>query len=165
MKDRMLRALRDRAAYSLDHPSPTSRSGRSAAHAGPVSRRRFLRSTGGLAVAGAALGRQILDPQVLHAAGDDPLPLPVGTPALGGVFRFFGPTPDGSFDPIDAEPSTITNFNGVVGLAYISGMVTRTHIQTGVIERLPFNGADMRFMHGTYLGVDGKPRRGAFALI
>src|SRR6266511_2710036 len=64
----------------------------------------------------------------------------------GGAIHLYGPTPDGSFDPIDAEPSLITNFNGVVGLAYISGMVTRTNISTGERVELPFLNADMRFM-------------------
>jgi hypothetical protein len=79
-------------------------------------------------------------------------------------FHFFGPGfPD--FDPADAEPSTITDFNGTVGLAYISGMVRRTTISTGVSVDLPFFGNDMRFMDGVYRGVDGRVRQGTFALI
>ena len=62
----------------------------------------------------------------------DPLPIPGGSPALGGGFHVYGPTPDGSFDPIDAEPSTITNFNGVVGLTYVSGTVSRRKIGSNV---------------------------------
>jgi hypothetical protein len=77
----------------------------------------------------------------------------------------FHRTPDGSFDPIDAEPSTITNFDGVVGLAYINGTVTRTTIATGEQVDLPFIASDMRIMQGVYRGVDGKPRQGNFALI
>ena len=139
------------------HPPGGSRS---------LSRREFVRAAGGAVAAGAALGSGMLRPQLLHAqAPDDPLPIPGGTPALGGAFHFYGPTPDGSFDPIDAEPSLITNFNGVVGLAYIDGTVTRTRISTGERVELPFNDADMRFMQGVYRGADGKPRQGAFALI
>ena len=131
-----------------------------------LSRREFVQVTGGAIAAGAALGSGVLRPQSVQAlAADDPLPIPGGTPALGGAFHLYGPTPDGSFDPIDAEPSLITNFNGVVGLAYISGMVTRTRISTGERVELPFNNADMRLMQGVYRGVDGKPRQGAFALI
>ena len=131
-----------------------------------LSRREFVRGAGGAIAAGAALGSGLLRPQLVNAAApDDPVPIPGGTPALGGAFHLYGPTPDGSFDPIDAEPSLITNFNGVVGLAYISGMVTRTNISTGERVRLPFNDADMRFMQGVYRGVDGKPRQGSFALI
>jgi hypothetical protein len=68
-------------------------------------------------------------------------------------------------DPIDAEPSSIANLNGVVGLAYIDGTVTRTRISTGETEELPFIGSDMRFMQGVYRGVDGKPRQGTFGFI
>jgi len=112
------------------------------------------------------LGSGVLQPRTVHAlAPDAPVPIPGGTPALGGAFHLYGPTPDGSFDPIDAEPSLITNFNGVVGLAYISGMVTRTNISTGARVELPYKNNDMRFMQGVYRGVDGKPRQGTFALI
>ena len=145
------------AHYRRHHPPRSSKN---------VSRREFVRATGGAIAVGAALGSGVLRPQPVHAqAAENPLPIPGGTPALGGGFHVYGPTPDGSFDPIDAEPSLITNFNGVVGLAYISGTVTRTRISTGERVELPFNSADMRFMQGIYRGVDGKPREGTFALI
>ncbi|GAC1658999.1 MAG: hypothetical protein NVS4B3_26800 [Gemmatimonadaceae bacterium] len=94
-----------------------------------------------------------------------PLPIPIGTPLLDNRFRFWGPTPDGSFDPIDAEPITITNFKGFVGLAYINGMVTRRRRSTGETDQLPFIAADMRFMRGVYRGADNRLRRGTFGLI
>jgi hypothetical protein len=131
-----------------------------------VSRREFVRTTGGVIAAGAAFGSGLLKPRsVFAAAADDPLPIPGGSPALGGGFHVYGPTPDGSFDPIDAEPASITNFNGVVGLAYVDGMVTRTRISTGERDELPFIASDMRFMQGVYRGVDGKPRQGTFGFI
>ncbi len=131
-----------------------------------VSRREFVRTTGGALAAGAALGSGLLRPGTLYAAApDDPLPIPGGSPALGGAFHVYGPTPDGSFDPIDAEPASITNFNGVVALAYIDGTVTRTRISTGEQVELPFIASDMRFMQGVYRGVDGKPRQGTFGFI
>jgi hypothetical protein len=150
--------LRQLAAYRLRRPpTPPSKE---------VSRREFVRTTGGALAAGAALGSGLLRPRTLYAAApDDPLPIPGGTPALGGAFHLYGPTPDGSFDPIDAEPATITNFNGVVALAYIDGTVTRTRISTGERAELPFIGSDMRFMQGVYRGVDGKPRQGTFGFI
>ena len=108
-----------------------------------LSRRRFVGTAAGMLAADAILGR--------------------GSP-LGGGFHFFGPGfPD--FDPADAEPSTITDFNGTVGLAYISGTVRRTTISTGVSVDLPFFGNDMRFMDGVYRGVAGRVRQGTFALI
>jgi len=66
---------------------------------------------------------------------------------------------------MDAEPATITNFNGSVGLAYISGMVTRRSRSTGETVELPFLAADMRFMTGVYRGDDGRVRRGTFGFI
>jgi hypothetical protein len=131
-----------------------------------LSRRRFLKTTGATVAAGAAIGSQLLRPSTVHAAGDDPLPLPGGSL---GPFHVFAPyrldDPNLQLDPPDAEPATITNFDGVVGLAYLDGTVTRTTISTGQSVDLPFVFSDMRFMKGVYRGVDGRPRQGTFALI
>ena len=128
-------------------------------------RRQFL-GTGTKVAAGAAIATRLLrGDRVQAAAPDDPLPIPGGSPALGGAFHVFGPGPDGSLDPIDAEPSSIGNINGVVGLAYIDGTVTRTDTTTGEVAELPFIASDMRFMQGVYRGVDGKPRQGTFGFI
>ena len=97
--------------------------------------------------------------------GLEPVPIPGGTPALGGVYHVFGPSPDGSFDPIDAQPVTITDFNGFFGLAYLNGDVTRTDAATGEVRVLPFVGADMRFMKGVFRGEDGRVYQGAFAFV
>jgi len=131
------------------------------------SRREFVRRASGAMAAGAAVGG-VLGRSRLFASEHsfaDPLPIPGGTPALGGGFHVYGPTPDGSFDPIDAEPSTITNFNGVVALAYISGTVSQRQIGSNVQVELPYIASDMRFMQGVYRGVDGKPRQGTFGFI
>ena len=80
----------------------------------------------------------------------------------GGVVPRVSP---GRVDPIDAEPITITNLNGFVGLAYISGMVTQTNTKTGEVLRLPFMNSDMRFMQGEFRGTDGRVHRGTFALV
>jgi hypothetical protein len=78
----------------------------------------------------------------------------------------FGPAfPTDPSDPADAEPSTITDFNGFVGLAYLSGEVWRTNRATGQVRRLPFVASDMRFMKGVYRGTDGRLHRGSFAFI
>ncbi|HYM25436.1 MAG TPA: hypothetical protein VEU08_19595 [Vicinamibacterales bacterium] len=130
---------------------------------GRVSRRRFIQAGTGVAT-GAALASGLFRPQRVIAASDDPLPIPGGSPALGG-FHIFGPTPDGSLDPIDAEPCPITNVNGVVALAYVDGTVTRTNIRTGESLEMPFIASDMRFMQGVYRGVDGRPRQGTFGFI
>jgi len=50
---------------------------------------------------------------------------------FGQLFHVFGPGPAGmSVDPIDAEPITITDFKGVVGLAYLDGTVRRINTTT-----------------------------------
>jgi hypothetical protein len=99
---------------------------------------------------------------VVEAASFAPVPIPGGTPALGGAYHVFGPA---AFDPADAEPATITNLNAAVGLAYVSGMVTQTNIKTGDVVRLPFVNSDMRFMQGVFRGTDGKVHQGAFAFV
>lgn len=79
--------------------------------------------------------------------------------------RQLGRAPPAGLDPIDAEPATISDFNGFVGLAYISGTVTRRTRSTGETVELPFLGSDMRFMAGVYRGVDGRVRRATFGFI
>jgi hypothetical protein len=132
-----------------------------------MSRRQFARTTAGAAVAGATLGSGLWTPGVARAGGSwQPVPIPGGSPLLGGDFHVFAPTPDGSFDPIDAEPITITDFMGSVGLAYISGTVTQTNTATGEVLTLPFVGSDMRFMKGLFRGTDERLHWGAaFALV
>ena len=91
-----------------------------------------------------------------------PVPIPGGTPVLGGSYHVFGPA---AIDPIDAEPSSITNFNGFIGLTYVSGMVTQTNRKTGETRRLPFVDSDMRFMQGDFVGTDRRLHQGAFAFV
>ena len=122
-----------------------------------ISRRQFARITGGTALAGA------LQPAISGASGSfAPVPIPGGSPVIGGAYHVFGPA---AIDPVDAEPSSITNHNGFVGLAYPSGMVTRTNTKTGDIQRYPFLDADMRFMEGVFRGTDGRVHQGAFAFV
>ena len=131
-----------------------------------ITRRQFVRSAASAGVAGVALGAAWGNPALAHDHGSSAaVPIPGGTPALGGAFHVFGPTADGSFDPIDAEPSTITDFNGFVGLAYIDVMVTQKNRATGEVRRVPSLGSDMRFMLGEYRGEDGKMHHGAYALV
>jgi hypothetical protein len=117
-----------------------------------------MHGTGAL-VAAAAAGR-VVSPQTVYAAGADPIPV-AGSPSLA-PFSVWAPI---FVDSIDADPSTIANFNGVAALAYVSGMVHRTNMLTGEVDVLPFIDADMRFMQGVYRGVDGKPRQGTFGFV
>jgi len=130
-----------------------------------MSRRQFIRTAAGTAAVGAALGAGLWRPRLVTAhQAHEPVPIPGGTPVLDGEVHVFGPGfPD--FDPPDAEPSTITDFNGFLGLAYISGEVTRTNTVTGEVRTLPFVNNDMRFMKGIFRGMDGRMHRGAFAFI
>ena len=127
----------------------------------PVSRRQFARTAAGSAFV-AAVASRLWTPSLAEAASFAPVPIPGGSPALGGAYHVFGPA---AFDPIDAEPVTITNINAAVGLAYVSGMVTQTNTKTGEVARYPFVDSDMRFMQGVFRGTDGKVHPGAFAFV
>ena len=130
-----------------------------------MSRRQFMRKAAGVAAVGTVLGAGVLRPgQAKAHQAHEPVPIPGGTPVFGGDFYVFGPGFPG-FDPPDAEPSTITDFNGFLSLAYISGEVTRTNRATGEVRTLPFVNNDMRFMKGIFRGTDGRMHHGAFAFI
>jgi hypothetical protein len=86
-----------------------------------------------------------------------PVPIPTTSP-----YHVSGPS---AANP-DAEPSVITNFNGFVGFATLSGMVTRTNVRTGEQQALPFTrNTNLRFMTGTFVGTDGQNHQDTFALI
>jgi hypothetical protein len=126
---------------------------------GTQSRRQFLGAAAG--AAGLALawksGLALADP-----AGE-PVPIPGGFKIGSTLFHVFAP--GAGNNPPDLELSTITDFNGFVGLAYISGMCTETNHVTGAKRRLPFLTADMRFMKGIFRDQTGKVQQGAFALV
>jgi len=128
-----------------------------------LSRRQFTRTAAGTAVVGATLGSALWTPSLAAPKGAfAPVPIPGGSPFLGGGYHVFGPA---AFDPVDAEPVTITNLNSFVGLAYISGMVTQTNVKTGEKARYPFVDSDMRFMQGNFRGTDGRIHQATFAFI
>ena len=136
-----------------------------------VSRRQFARTTAGAAATlGVAVASEAPEGEAWHRTKFPwtfaPAPIPSGSPGLGGFYHVFGPgSAPGSLDPIDSEPAVITNFNGVVGLAYISGNVTQTNTDTGEENLYPFVDSDMRFMKGTFRGTDGKEHQAAFAFV
>ena len=130
-----------------------------------MTRRQFARTVAGTAVFGGVLGAGLLRPEAARASESfAPVPIPGGTPVppFNGMYHFFAP---GAIDPIDAEPITITNMNGFVGLAYTSGMVTQTNTKTGERLRLPFLNADTRFMQGVFRGTDGAVHQATFAFV
>jgi hypothetical protein len=131
-----------------------------------VSRRRFVQAVAGSAAVGTALGEGLQKSERAHSRWSfAPVPIPSGTPGLKEFYHVIGPGVGEGFDPIDAEPSSITNMDADVGLAYISGNVTRTNRKTGEEELLPFLNSDMRFMKGTFRGTDDKLHNAAFAFV
>ena len=88
-----------------------------------------------------------------------PVPIQGGTAGFGpsGAYHVFGGP--------GQENSTISNFNGSIGNALISGNVTRTNVRTGQQEYFPFNTANMRFMTGTFKGTDEEEHPGTFAFV
>ena len=129
-----------------------------------MTRRHFARTATGTALFGGALGAGFLKPALASNWSFAPVPIPGGSPSLGGFYHVFGPA-SGLGDPIDAERSTITNLDGFVGLAYISGMVTRTNTKTRERVRLPFMNSDLRFMKGNFRGTNGNIHQSTFALV
>src|SRR5215475_10922936 len=130
----------------------------------PMSRRRFAHAAAGTAFAGV-VGSRLWRPERAEAGSFAPVPIPGGTPGLGGAYHVFGPAPTGG-DPIDAEPSTITNLNGFVGLAYISGMVTQTNLTfaigaVGIAKPVYFQPAVPQGLHYIFSGARASSGRAA----
>ena len=133
-------------------------------HAGvwerPLTRRQAV-ATGAGALGVLALPRFALGAP--PSAGPNPIPQ-VLDPTVPIHIQLPGYPPLGSPDPATNDPSTITDFNGQIGLTYVRGMGTRTDKATGSTARLPFE-VDLRFMKGEFVATDGRRRHGAFALI
>lgn len=94
------------------------------------------------------------------ASDDTPLPIRGGIQPFGPgtpVFHLFLPGPA-------AEPSTIRNIMGLVGVAAVAGTGTGTNTATGATTRYAFD-TDVRFIKGTYIPADGKRHTGTFAFI
>jgi hypothetical protein len=60
---------------------------------------------------------------------------------------------------VGGEPSSITDFNGFVGVVRVDGTGTDGDGNPLLWE------VDLRFMKGVYRGVDGDLHQGAFALV
>jgi hypothetical protein len=108
--------------------------------------------------AGGALGAGLIPWATFAAKPSNSAPKPtLNTSNVGGVdfaFDFFGP---------GVDPSSITDFNGFVGVADVQGTGTATN-PDGSKETLLFD-TDMRFMSGVYVGVDGAVHKGAFGFV
>lgn len=127
-----------------------------------LSRRQFIGTAAGASAAVLSSGLWL--PTVAQAAGEHvatvaPRPIPGGIQPLGPgtpIFHVFLPG-EGH------EPITITDFHGSIGLADITGAGTGK-LSGDKTMRLTFD-TDVRFMQGTYIGVDGARHRGTFAFI
>jgi hypothetical protein len=63
--------------------------------------------------------------------------------------------PAGSPGNPGSEPSTVTDFDGFIGVAHAQGTGTGTNTDSGDTSPLLFD-ADLRFMKGVYQSVDGR---------
>jgi hypothetical protein len=122
-----------------------------------LSRRGFLGRAAG--AAGAVVGASVLRSGTALAAKAPtatPRPIPGGITVNGVTFHVlpFGP---------GQEPSTITDFNGFVGVADVRGTGTGTK-RDGTTETLLYD-TDMRFMKGVFVGKDGRVHKGTFGFV
>ena len=105
----------------------------------------------------------------LELLEDRSLPTVAPLPISGGLIPnpFGGPDvhqnlpgpADSTVPGVGGEPSTITDFNGFVGVAHVQGTGTDGHGHTLLWD------ADLRFMQGDYRGVDGHLHKGTFAFL
>ncbi len=125
-------------------------------HRHRLSRRALFGGAAG--VAGGALAASVLPNAAAAAHRTNPAPKPTtNIVSLNGVdfaLTFFGPGMD---------PSTITDFNGFVGVAQVQGTGTGTN-PDGSVETLLYD-TDMRFMNGAYVAQDGAVYKGAFGFV
>jgi hypothetical protein len=130
----------------------------------PISRRTFLGAGVGASAIGAALGAGLLRPVAASAAPGigNVLPIPSTLEPFPGVEIHLQAPP---FTGANTDPSTVWNFQGASGIAFIDTSVTRRHRKTGEEEVLPSTMNHMTFMQGIYVGRDGHVREGTFSLV
>ena len=120
-----------------------------------LSRRGFLGTA-----AGVAGGASLVFAQ-RPSNGAAPRPIPGGIQPFGPGTEVFHLFPIGP----GSEPSTITDFNGFVGGAEIQGPWTVSGPSApGPIPPATYD-ADIRFMIGEYIGLEGRHQQGTFAFI
>jgi len=126
-----------------DYPRPASRCRRRSARAGP--------------------SLEVLEDRRLPSG--TPIPIPGAIPSFhrdGGPdihFQLPGPGDNTTTGRVGGEPSTITDFNGFVGVAHVEGTGTDNTGHT------LFWNTDLRFMDGVFRGTDGKIHQGTFAFV
>lgn len=121
-----------------------------------MSRRQFIGASA--AAGGAVLSAPLWAPALVEASGAvDPKVIPQFVTVFGHDFHF-------QFLTATTEPSTITDFRGVVGGVDLWGTGLRTDAASGEQTEF-FTAVDNRFMTGTYVGVDGQRHRGTFGFV
>jgi hypothetical protein len=156
----------------------------------PVSRRQFFGTSAG--AAGVVLGSSLWtaaedgdDEQDERenrghpCPAPDPIPHvtipPIPSPVIAMCARahfFFPGNVEGTAAPTDPtgphpggrDPSTLFDFDGVIGQADLNLTGTGTDTTTGESKPYDFH-TDMRFMAGKFVGTDGRVHKGAFAFI
>jgi hypothetical protein len=132
-----------------------------------LSRRQLFAQVAG--VGGAAIMAPLILPRTARAAPPglgEARPIPGGT-QIGpfGFFHFYFPAanPVGATDTIAngrGDPSLITDFNGFIGVGEWGPGTGKDQA-----SNMLYWEADVRFMDGEYIGLDGRHRQGAFAFI
>jgi hypothetical protein len=130
------------------------------------SRRRFLYTGGALIGATAVAPLLTRAAAVAAPANGIPSPIPGFSPVLQSItgleIPFFLPIEvdpfAGAFDPV-SDPSTITDFNGFLGLVEADGVSDAEHNADGTPRRWA---CDVRFMEGVFVDRSGRTQRGAF---
>ena len=146
-----------------------------------VDRRRFLTGTGAAAVVGSAATMGVASPAEAgerhgrvfsRSSAPKPILAQVDTTAPGGptplapfnLIHWLLPGPEGATTQVlqlpafglDADPSTITDFDGFVAYAVLGGKARGGDGESYDVE------FDVRVMDGRYIGEDGKEHRGTF---
>jgi hypothetical protein len=124
--------------------------------AGGYSRAQFMRKAA--IAAGGAAGYGLLAPELARAADRAPRPIP------GGFGADFTPVPSDPFihvlpPAVGFEMATITDFNGLIAAGEIQGTAQGSDGSSYTFD------ADMRFMRGVYVSMDGRRREGSFGFV
>jgi hypothetical protein len=141
----------------------------------PVDRRGLI-----LGTAGALAATGLAGPVAGHASGGsrrkrkvvpspEPIPggLPIGLPPPYDLIHIFLPGPPTVTLPfsglqlqgLDVEPTTITDFDGMTAMGFLTGTVKGSDGEERGLE------VDLRVSEGEYITADGSRERGAFAMI
>ena len=120
-------------------------------------RRELFRSTAIVAL-GAGVSKTLVAYGNPHVNAS-PRPIPGGVSPFGVFIHHFPLAAPGTPLANISEPSQISDFNGFVALNQINGLGSGTGLPS-----LSYR-ADMGFMDGVYMGVDGKQYHATFGFI